>query len=379
MVPIWISIHLFATVPFHCIIAVMAIVATISRTRPKITTFDVYFLISWIISVAAVFFGGSSAGLSAAILLRWGIHYFAARVLVSATGVRFVVDVIAILFGVVGVLATLELLLAWHPYAQWSFGSISEFEIWRTVLTREGRDRSTWAFGHSIALGGSLALAIPFILRSSYSAFVRGVLLVSVLAGIVSTASRSAELAAVLTIVICALYVVKIRILRTGILAVGTVAMLVVSLAVGDRLQAWARGNSAEEQSSYEYRREMYANYLPTVKWLGKSPIYNPTKISIDSAFLDMGLGFGWVLLIIAVIPLALSVFRVITGSASFAEIAIVGQIPLFATVALINQYASIVFIVAGIAVQIIVDRQNQPVGDPLDANSFPPTHAMAP
>ncbi|MEA2732094.1 MAG: hypothetical protein QOF70_6569, partial [Acetobacteraceae bacterium] len=104
-------------------------------------------------------------------------------------------------------------------------------------------------------------------------------------------------------------------------------------------------------------------SYLSDVKLFGKSfiQVQGSEVHSIDSAILRLGLEFGWVFLIVLMMPLALSMARVLIGNASFAELALVGQTPLFASVALITQYESLVFVVVGFAVQALIatDRRN--------------------
>jgi hypothetical protein len=302
--------------------------------------------------------------------IRWGIPFLAARVLVSATGIRFATDVIALLFAIVGGLAVLELLMVWHPFVNWNIET-PEFAIWHSIQTRGGMDRSEWAFGHSIALGGSLALSIPFIARSTFNSLLKAAMLISVSAGIVATASRGALIAAGLSAAICLLYVAKNRFVRTASIALTLLGAFLMTPAYAPFLQSWARGATDEEQHSADYRNTLYSTYLPNIEWFGRSPIH--TRInSIDSAIVRLGLEFGWIVLVILLLPLALSIVRVVAGRASTAEIALVGQIPLFATVALITQYESIVFVVVGIAVQTIIAERTSTVRDPRSASRAP-------
>jgi hypothetical protein len=146
-------------------------------------------------------------------------------------------------------------------------------------------------------------------------------------------------------------------------------------LLIAPRLQEWARGASAEEQQSFEYRNYLYSTFISGIEWFGRSPVYGSTKNqSTDSAILQLGLGFGWLVLITALLPLALSVVRLLSGRGSIAEIALVGQIPLFVSVALITQYESMIFFVAGLAVQMVLDQDR---GEP-DALRFSQPQAVS-
>lgn len=351
MVPTWISFEVFSlTIPVNCIVAAIAVVATISQAGVKFSRFDAYFAAFLGVCLTVVLLSGSSAASWVQILLRWCIPFVAARVLVSATGTRFAVNVIAAVLGLVGGLAVLELLLTWHPFVGW-VSSSPEFDIWHTIQIRNGVDRSEWAFGHSIALGGTLALSVPFILRSSYHGPLKIALLTSVSGGILTTASRGALIAAVFTAAICLICATKNRIARIFTLAFMMSVILLASSSLVPVLQAWLSGTSGEERGSFQHRNDLYST--AQLKWFGPSSIYDGGKSSsLDSAILQIGLGFGWIALALVLLPLALSAVRIITGRASTAEMAIIGQIPLFTSVALITQYASMVFLVVGMAVQ---------------------------
>src|SRR5690606_19204510 len=55
----------------------------------------------------------------------------------------------------------------WHPFISLNTGN-SLYELWAPIQERGGQSRSEWAFGHSIALGGALALAVPFAVSSKW-------------------------------------------------------------------------------------------------------------------------------------------------------------------------------------------------------------------
>jgi hypothetical protein len=166
-------------------------------------------------------------------------------------------------------------------------------------------------------------------------------------------------------------YIAKKPLARAISLTVITATVLLTSPLSQSLVQNWARGDSTEEQQSFAHRDYLYSTYAPSIEWFGRSPMYGNggnNAQSTDSALLQLGLGFGWIVLAAALIPLIISVIRVATGRASTAEIAVVGQIPLFTTVALITQYESIIFLVVGIAVTMQVTSQPAPEGHLHDA-----------
>lgn len=360
MVPVWISIDIGVTVPAYCLVGVLAITSSLGGgTRVELNLYDCYFAGLLLISLAAVLLAGSTWASWAQIAVRWGIAYAAARILISATGTRFAIDAVAIIFGILGGLAVMELLLQWHPFVGWETGSI-ESQIWHTIQARGGIDRSEWALGHSIALGATLALSIPFILHSSFAVSVKWLLIAMTTTGIVATGSRSALVAAGLTGALCVVYRAKHQVLRAAMLILGIPASLAVFTFVSPILARWARGTTSEEQSSADYRNFLYETYVPNFELFGKFPAFDITRaqLSIDSEIVILGLSFGWIVLIGALLPICLCVLRVVFGRASIAEIAIAGQVPVLVTVAFITQYESIFFVVVAVAVQLVLEAR---------------------
>lgn len=356
MLPVWIGVSWSAYIPIQSVIAIAAIIANIGNGEFRINKFDLYFGTFMVIALAAVMLAGSNQGIWTEFVVLWGLSYLVARVLISSTAIPFAINTVAIIFAVVGGLALIELLLTWHPYVEWNVASL-EYEAWGEIQTRAGLDRSEWAFGHSIALGGSVALSIPFILGSSFGRSLKVLMLALAFAGIIASASRAALIAGVFTLLLCSLAYFAMRSARVTIFVIATGA----AIFVPDYLNKFALGVTDEEQHSANYRGQLYQTLIGELPSFGKSDIVTFTSSgvriarleSVDSSFLYVGLNFGWVIVAMLLIPLALSAIRLMVGTASMAEVAVLGQIPLLATVALITQYQSFLFFVAGFAVQL--------------------------
>jgi hypothetical protein len=226
-------------------------------------------------------------------------------------------------------------------------------------------DRSEWAFGHSLALGGSLALAIPFILGSTFGRSTKAVMLALTLAGIVATLSRASLIASIVTLLLCSIaYFAKPTVRIT--MAVITCAAVAL---IPERLNTFALGVTSEEQQSTAYRSYLYQTVPSELPRFGKSDLLTFTSSgvqfgrfpSIDSAFLWIAVNFGWIILAILLIPLAFMAVRLIAGTASIAEVALLGQLPMLATTALITQWQGFLFFVAGFAVQMAVITTRRP------------------
>jgi hypothetical protein len=358
MMPIWVGVSWFAYVPIQSLIAVGAIIAIAGSVGFDPTKFDIYFGVFLLLALAAVLLAGSNQGIWMEFALQWGLSYLVARVIVPATGITFAVNAIAVIFALVGGLALIELLFTWHPYVGLKVDS-QQYQTWAEIQTREGLDRSEWAFGHSIALGGSLALSIPFIVGSTFGRSAKALMLGVALAGVVTSASRAALVAALVTLTLCYLAYLTKQWVRVAIAVIaGGVATL-----IPERLSTFALGVTSEEQQSATYRAELYRTLVPQLPPFGKSEIVTFTSAgtrigrfeSTDSSFLYLGLNFGWIIVAMLLIPLLFIAFRLIAGTASIAEVGLFGQLPLLTTVALVTQYQSFLFFVAGFAAQMAV------------------------
>ncbi|MUL76169.1 hypothetical protein [Mycolicibacterium sp. CBMA 226] len=334
----------------------MIITVAIGGHRIEFKIFDGYLIL--IMSVAALAVDSVNQGMLAEMVVRWLIPYFAIRILAPAAGIRFTIDAISIILAIVGGLAVIEFFFSWHPFVNWSVGwnaKSIEFQTWHQIQTRAGSDRSTWAFGHAIALGGSLSLSIPLIARATFRNAWKVTMFVAVGAGIITSGSRSALLAAALTGGLTIAYTARELANRILAMLIAAATALLIGPQVLPVFQEWAAGASTEEQGSAYFRSYLYELYLPKIQWFGRSPdFFNGTALtdSIDSALLYIGVNWGWIITGIIVFPLLVVVMRVAAGRASAPEIALAGQIPLFLTVALLTQYESLIFIFAGLAVQ---------------------------
>ena len=356
MVPHWIGFSAIFFVPVQSAIALLAIVAIGGSMGFKLSAFDVYFAAIIGIAVVVVLLGGGSQQFSVDLILQWVLPYVMARVVVPATGVHFALNAVAIIFAIVGGLAVIEFLLSWHPYVGWTTNSLL-YKNWGSIQIRGGLDRSEWAFGHSIALGGSLALAIPFVVTSTFGRSWKVLMLIVIFAGTVSTLSRGAIIAALFTLLLCSLIYG-----RHSLRAVLVITTCVALAVFPDRLREFAYGGTSETQLSAGHRGDLYSTLLPILSPFGRSDDLALTRyLSVDSAFLYIGIYFGWVMAVMLLIPLAVVAIRLISGKASGLEAGLLGHLPLLLTVALITQYQSFLFFVAGFAALLATTGKLKP------------------
>lgn len=365
-IPCWIGVNAAFFVPASLIGAGVALTCLFVGTTWRPNWAD----LAVVVLLVAAWFGvefGSSAGQSnatafASMFTLWLPGYLVGRFVCEKASISFVKAAVGITMGTAALLAIIEKLLSWHPFAgQVAVNSLAA--IWAPIQVRGGVERSEWAFGHSIALGGSLSLAIPFLLSSSLKTKTKTILLALILAGVATTLSRGAMLAAGVTLL---LSLMTSRNLRGGHKALLFVASGILAGFVIADFSTVSDEAGSEVTDSSGYRISLFTRLISTLEPFGRSSSYMSGAngqvqygnfTSIDNSFMAIGLGFGWIAMAVVAIPFVVMAWRFIQRSASFAEIALLGQLPVITTVAMITQYQVIVWMVAGLAATLAIQR----------------------
>ena len=137
-----------------------------------------------------------------------------------------------------------------------------------------------------------------------------------------------------------------------------TTAVVLASAVVFPLVSAVFDDAGAEASDSADYRGDL-VSLFGTMNLVGVAgsaqknsagSLYFGNFRSIDSQLILTGLTNGIIVLIAIAVALAFGILLVLRGKASPATIALVAQIPAFATVALITQYSIFVWFVAGLA-----------------------------
>jgi len=365
LLPSWIGLYAPILLPVQSIIGLLVVLAIGGSIGYRFNGYDLYFCSFIVLTLTIVVLADGSRSLWVTFVVQWAVSYLVARTTIPAIGSQKAATAVALTMAVVGGAAVAEFAFHWHPYVNF-FASMPGHQIWGSIQTRAGTDRSEWAFGHSIALGGSLALSIPFVVTSSFRPPLKNLLVGLLLSGTLATLSRGAIISAVLTLLLCGLAYLSKRGLRVGMGIVGLVVIAVSALLPG-QITRFALGVTSETQQSAEYRNVLYDQLLPQLSALGPSGYLNSGgSDSIDSAFLYVGVFFGWIPLLLFVLPLVIIFIRLLRGSASAIEVGILGQAPLLLTVALITQYQLFLFFAIGFAVQVCTSEGNRRVHDRL-------------
>lgn len=355
-VPIWVEVRLLLPWSAAGSLALLALAAYVSKgwpTRWSIADLLMVFLFVW--AIAPFFVGRLSFGSFAGVLTVWMVGYALGRVTSSHLDLHWVYGAVGVVFTLVAVLAVVEFLTGWHGLASWGPSNTSS-ATWQPIQVRGGLARAEGAFGHSIALGSSLALALVLTVESRFRPWLRIVMLMIMLLGIAVTLSRTALICAGLGMLLAVVFLrtPRARQVRRAMVAVVVVAVVVLVPLLLGVFQA-----SDEAEVSASYRGDLLS-LVPYFQIFGVSDalqisatgrVYFAGFRSIDSQLVLFGLSYGWATLLLVLVMLALACIQTLRGRATAPTIAIVAQIPALATVALITQYHLFFWFVAGLAV----------------------------
>jgi hypothetical protein len=356
-VPIWIGIRVLGFVPVLSLVAVLALIATTGNKKWSFSKIDLVIIGMIVLGFLGVQFSTSSQSVWLSMITQWGLSYLAGKALIHEVGIQFTNGAFAIIFSLVGLLAIFEFIANWHPFVGLASDN-SLYTLWSPIQIRGGQSRSEWAFGHSIALGGALCMAIPFIMATNTKALNKATMLLAVFGGIAVTFSRASLLAGGITLLLSILLLTGItRRQKIGMFFLIGVASAVALPTIGGVFDA--AGTEASDSSEYRGRLlELIGTLIP----IGRSPIAQVSQDgsvtylgfgSIDNSFLELGLGFGWMVMTLALVPFVILTFRAIKRRSSVAEIALLGQVPIVVSLAMITQWQSMLWMLGGFSVAI--------------------------
>ena len=248
--------------------------------------------------------------------------------------------------------------------------------FWAAVQYRGGHARSDAAFGQAIALGGSLAMAVPFIFASTWRTTRKVVATGWTAAGVLATASRGPMIAVLVGLVLVLALYTSPQISARQRRQIAFCALAGGALAYA-ALSGILTAAGTEASASAAYRGELYSYVLADVHAFG---LANNVTLSqgqqlyryfgsVDSTFIYNALFFGWVPVALLIAALLGLVGRVLFRRAGPAAIALVAQIPVLATVAPITQYGTLLWFLGGLVVVegvrgsggVLIEQQTSP------------------
>ncbi|OLT44731.1 hypothetical protein BJF87_24055 [Gordonia sp. CNJ-863] len=369
MVPYWVGVsQIVGFVPLAAVLGATAVLSAYLQGWWTPRTID-YAVATFIAGgYLAVAFGGASRAVWLAWITHWLVGYLVARAVGGSCDRDFLVKSFAAVMSLVGLFSSIEFLLSWHPFVSWYMPNRS-FALWHPIQPRGEFERSEWAFGHSISLGVCLAMALPFALSMKTSAWVKTTATLAIAAGCLLSLSRAGLLSLFVTL---ALYVVFSRRIVGWTKVLCLVFMAAFSVSIYDFVQAWI-ADEADATASTQYRVQMYRELIGSMSIVGQSDaaisvgdqIYFAGYRSIDSAFLFIGLAYGWLFPVVLLAGIAAVACYMIFGSAGSekrpAAIAILGTVPALSTVTFITQYQILFWFIVGILVNQILGVGRSP------------------
>ena len=355
-VPVWLGVTAYVYIMPAILSALLVLLLMLPIHGVRWGWGDIFVLFFVLASLLPIIGGGSTRTTVFVVVAQWWLPFMLGRLAPLKAGVNWIYCCIAVLLTIVALLAMVEFVTR-HNIFVGLHASNDLYVQLSKLQTRGNIIRAEAAFGHSIALGASIALAIPFTLAASYPLVVRAVMTGIMLGGTAVSFSRTAMICAGLSVILSVIFLrdgLSTRVRTTVIAVFALLAVIFVPLLSSTFAEA---GSEATNSASY---RGSLLTLLPDISLSGFTSVARVSPAgdlyfgrfhSIDSELILLGLTYGWIVLAIAFGLLVAAIILVVTRHATPATIAIVAQIPALATVALITQYATFVWFVAGLAV----------------------------
>lgn len=360
LVPIWMTVSIGPlTLEPQSVVALGCLTGLVplgTKVRDEFTLADSLMVGLVVSGLLGVVVGAWSLESVFRLLVSWSVAYLLGRLLWRRLDLVVVYRGIAVAFTVVALLALVEAATGVNAFIHLP-GSTGLRTAWASIQVRGGVSRAEGSFGHSIALGGCLAMAVPITLAARLRAWLT-IGAVTLMAGAtVATFSRIGMVTLALGLVLTLVFLptgltTRLRVILAGAVAVGAAAVL--------PFVAGVFGAAGEEATASAAYRGDLISLFGTAQWIGlasssyRSPngeVYFGTFRSIDNALLLLALNSGLLALLCVVLALGLAAGAVFSRRATAPTIALVAQIPAFATVALITQFGTWVWFLAGLAV----------------------------
>lgn len=366
-VPIWFGLRFGGFWSPSALMGCALLIGVAVRKRIRFTdvgSTDVLVLIFAVLITLLTLGGEVREGHAMTALSQWIVAFLVVRALTREVGTDFVYTSIALLFTIVAAFAVIESVTK-HNLFHASIPLGTEFSTISKTQQRGGEVRVEFSFGHAIALGNSVAMAIPFALAARLPGVARAACVALLSTAAILTISRSAILTMGLAVLL-SLWALDGRTLK---LWLRTVILVVVGIAAYFALP-WVTsvfGKAATETQSTGAYRDNLMSMFPLTKPFGLADGYSETVSgiftwhglhSLDNTFLRLAVNFGWLPMLVVAGALAASVWRVVSRRGSPADISLAAVIPALFTVALITQFGAVVFMCLGISAAVAAERR---------------------
>ena len=356
-VPWWTGVAFHTFFPVATLASILVVLCLQPILLERVSPADVLLAGFFVFAIVPALTGLATRTQVFEVAAIWAPAYLVGRLLPQRVAPEWLYGAVACCFAIVSMLAIVEFIFNWNPFVGLRLAAGPTYDLWAPVQYRGGELRVEGAFGHSIALGSSIALAIPMTLASRFSAGLRVIFTGLMVVATTLTFSRTAMVCAALGVAFSVLFArevlsVRMRAAVSGsALFVGVVLIPLASSTFG------AAGGEAARSASY---RAQLTSLIPSMRLLGLarsaqqlgdgSLVFGRFQ-SIDSELILVGLTYGLVVLGFALLLLLVAGALVVGGHGRPAMIAVAAQIPSLITVALITQYAVFFWFGVGLAV----------------------------
>lgn len=374
-IPIWVGAGGRVFLPALVLLSAAAVVAWARKPVARISVVDVVVLGLAILYCVAylLHLGRISDGLT--LFAYWLLAYAVGRLAPARVSVSVLYRILVIAFAAVAMLALAEFISGQNIFVRVFRSSNALFELWGVIQSRGGALRVEGAFGHSIALGACLAMAVPLAMVAKLPLRIRLLVVAGLLGATALTFSRIGIISAVMSLLLTALFyparlTLRHRVAFLALLAGAAAAAF--PLLTGTFLEA-----GQEASGSAAYRSDLLS-LIPQMRPLGVADVFEVSPDgtayfgsfrSIDSALILLGLSYGLIPLLAVTGLLVGAVVLVLRRKATPPTIALVAQLPGLATVALITQYSFFLWFICGLAVSTqIIQKQRQQANIPESA-----------
>lgn len=357
LVPPWVGAGFGVFVTPLLAASLGAVVALWRGSDMRLRTFDAALLL--VLGAVAVGFVAGIVTLERAFaaVVGWGIAYLTGRIIGMRVAPADVATVVAVAFGVVATLAILEFFTRNNFFVDIRMGGGGGYARWSGIRWRGGVPRAEGAWGSAIALGGALAMSVPFIWVSRLRSGVKALVLTAVAFAAVVTFSRIGMISTILAVVGC-LFLLGSAVTPTFRKVVA--ALLVVGAAIAVPLTSDVFTAAGDEASnSADYRGDLLS-LVPEMSWLGGTGSMSVDAAgetrygsfgSIDSAPILVGLDYGILPLLVLVVASLVAFVVVLRTRRNAALVAVVAVIPGLTSVAFITQFTTMFWLCVGLAV----------------------------
>jgi hypothetical protein len=366
-VPIWVGAGGAVFLPGLVLLSALAVVAWAGSPGLSVSAVDVVVLTIAILYCVAFLLGLGRISDGLTLFAYWILAYMMGRLAPARISVSVLYRILVIVFAAVAVLAFVEYISGENLFVRLFTASNTQFKLWGEIQPRGGMLRVEGAFGHSIALGACLALAVPLVLAAKFPLRIRMLVVAGLLGAVALTFSRIGMMAAVTSLVLTVVF------LPSGLTLRNRLAFLALLAAVAAAAFPFLAGTfveaGGEAAGSAAYRADLLA-LVPQMRLLGVAEVFQVLPDgtayfgnfrSIDSALILLGLSYGLIPLVAVAGLLVAATVLMLRGKATPPTIALVAQLPSLATVALITQYSFFLWFICGLAVSTqIIQKQHE-------------------